>query len=71
MGGPNPGIDANFVVENVVDLGTEYDLVRVTFRVPRYCAINGDGSMYFVKDQAYAAHIIADYEVPPEPKDSH
>lgn len=68
MGGPNPGIDANFVVEDVVDLGTEYDLVRVTMRVPRYCAINPDGSMYFVKGQQYSAHVIADYPVPNEPK---
>lgn len=68
MGGPTPGIDANFVVEKVEDLGTEYDLVRVTMRVPRYCAINADESMYFVVGQQYGAHIIADYPVPDEPK---
>jgi hypothetical protein len=68
MGGPNPGIDANVVVEEVEDLGKEYDLVRVTMRIPRYCAINADGSLYFVKDQQYGAHFIADYPVPEEPK---
>lgn len=51
MGGPNPGIVANFVVEKI-----ERD--ALTFRVPRYCAINSDGSLYFVSGQKYVAHMM-------------
>jgi len=73
MGGPNPGIIANFAVESVVDLGDEYDLVRLTIRVPRYCTQIPDPNhpgktlQYFVVGQQYGASIIADYAVPPEP----
>lgn len=80
MGGPNPGIDANFVVEKVEDLGAEYDLVRLTIRVPKYCTVipnpkagepgQPDQIPYFVEGQQYGAHVIADYPVPPEPKES-
>lgn len=66
-GGPNPGQIANFVVEKVEDLGTEYDLVRLTIRVPRYCSLNPDGSLYFTVGSQYSASIIENYPVPPEP----
>jgi hypothetical protein len=48
MTGPGPGIVANFIVESVDQGGRS-----VTIRVPRYCALLPDGSMYFDTEYSY------------------
>lgn len=51
MTGPPPGITANFVVDKIDD-----DFLHVHF--PRYCVLNPDQTLYFVKDQEYVGRMF-------------
>jgi len=51
MGAPNPGIVGNIKIVAV-------DGDTVSFHTPRYCAINADGSPYFVVGYWMTIHAI-------------